>query len=189
MIEGKVSEGHVMVRKVMITPSRIRILQSGQVKSNRLVRKYSDKYVFAHVHFCDEQFQPFYDKNTFSGRFKAIICKGFDLCGMHFQFVACSNSQMRERTCTFVSGDCGDVKRIRDSLVDNSLLEKGVVKYLSRLGLFCTADEATPYEVDLRRVQFIEDRCTTGSNSQVMTDSLTHFPNSLAALLTYLPTH
>eukprot|EP01034_Spumella_vulgaris_P021530 gene21530-27565_t len=167
-LEGAVPEGYQLVRRVVATPSRLHILPSTHIKTNRLVRKFGHQHMFVYVYFCDEQGQPIYDEGVFRGRFRDMIDRGFDLCGHHFQFAACSNSQLRERTCVFVLGDKQTVQGIRDELVHPSLLAKqGVVKYLSRLGLFCTADYDRA-ELNEGRFDTTDDIQTTGG--KLLTD-------------------
>ena len=139
--EARLADGHVMMDRIVLTPSRIFPDESLPVKSNRLLREFSKKYHFVYASFRDEQGQRIYDEHVFRKRFMVMVKHGFRMCGKQYMYLFSSASQLREAMGVFVAGSQADVAMIRGTLIpDLSTCGKGPAKILSRLGLFCTAD-------------------------------------------------
>eukprot|EP01034_Spumella_vulgaris_P022923 gene22923-29101_t len=170
LLDGVIPGGFEMTKRVAVTPSSIRILPSLPIKTSRLIRKYCKQFTFVFVYFVDEQDQPLFHKKILKERYKTMVQSGFDLHGEHYEFVACSNSQMKEKTCVFVLGNRSTVHHIRDGLLPRSFQqEKGDAKYLSRLGLFLTADRET-INLHPSRVKTIPDEYICGASPQLTSD-------------------
>ena len=139
--EARLPDGHVMMDRIVLTPSRLLPEESLPVKSNRLLREYSSRYHFVYVTFRDEQGQRIYDDDVFRNRFMVMLKDGFRMCGKQYTYLFSSASQLREAMGVFVAGGKEDVETIRRTLIpDLTSCGKGPAKILSRLGLFCTAD-------------------------------------------------
>eukprot|EP01041_Mallomonas_annulata_P008841 gene8841-18310_t len=82
--------------RIFITPARIICKAPIMIKSNRLTRFYGKKYRFFYVKFRDEQCQPLFSESVFATRYLPLLENGFDIQGLHCEFLACSASQMRE---------------------------------------------------------------------------------------------
>ena len=137
-------EGHVLIRRVVFTPSRFYILPSIPLRSSRFIRKHASddikKKDILLVSFRDERFQRIYSSKVFNGRFLEIITRGFRV-DKEYSFALGSNSMIRDQSALFITGSSEDVLRMRRDLIPRSA-ELGV-KLMSRLGLFCTADTPT----------------------------------------------
>eukprot|EP01036_Dinobryon_divergens_P031105 gene31105-40450_t len=152
--ETRLPDGHVMMDRIVLTPSRLLPDESVPVKSNRLLRKFSSKYHFVYATFRDEQGQRIYDEQVFRNRFMVMLKDGFRMCGKQYKYLFSSASQLREGMGVFVAGDKADVETIRRALIpDLASCGKGPAKVLSRLGLFCTAD-FDYFLLDIEDVEF-----------------------------------
>lgn len=139
-----VPENYKTVPRVCITPSRIIIMPNTIVQLNRFLRKFADKRIVI-VTFCEEDFQSLRSNSKCLARILAILNNGFELCSSRYSFVCASASQMRSQSAYFVqeaevssSSSLSLSELMRRQLLPNPPHE--VSKYMSRLGLFCTAD-------------------------------------------------
>jgi hypothetical protein len=157
-------EGYVMMDRVVFTPSRHVITPSVPMKTNRLLRRFSNNYRFLYVSFRDERFQRIYSPSIFQGRFLSILSEGFRIWD-HYSFVACSGSQTREQNALFVLGNHSDVENIRCGLINDSSLVG--FKYWARLGLYCTTDTETAL-IKWEQCKVVED--VAAVNGKLLTD-------------------
>jgi RNA-dependent RNA polymerase len=138
------TEEFVMVPRVLATPSRLLVMSAVHTKSNRLIRMLGGKYTLVYVKFRDEQGQGLFSEQIYSERYKQMLIDGLSICGPQFHFLLSSSSQLREQTAVFFDGTLEERAQIRSSLVPNKAQFNGdLAKYISRMGLFCTADTDT----------------------------------------------
>ena len=133
--QEKIPEGHVTVRKVLISPSAMVFLPHEIDLGNRVVREMNPDDLLR-INFVDEYNERSIWSNCTSvlGRFKNIL-KGFSLLGRYYEFLGFSNSQMRNHSCWMVRVTKNlNAEKLRSKLGDFSKC-KSVCKYASRLGL------------------------------------------------------
>ena len=132
---------------MVATPSRIISNPPLLMKSNRLLRRFASEETFVYVQFRDEDSQALYSEDVFNKRFHFMLDEcGIRVQGLRLQFLVCSSSQTREQTAVFLIGEAAGVARIREIIIPDGLKflkENKTPKYMSRLGLFCTADAPT----------------------------------------------
>ncbi|KAJ1657205.1 hypothetical protein IWQ61_003356 [Dispira simplex] len=96
----------MLVRKVVVTPTKIYLLPPQQEVSNRVLREFSFlQHHFLRVTFTDENLQRLDTNVLVSGalfrRLYRALRHGIVLCGLHYKFLAFSASQLREQSCWF----------------------------------------------------------------------------------------
>jgi hypothetical protein len=137
------------------------------IKSNRLLREFGNKYRIIYVKFRDEQLQHIYSDAVFYTRFGKILKNGFEIQGLRCRLLAASASQLREGTAAFIVGDESVVNTIRNYFIPGGEQEfTNIAKYVSRLGLFCTAD----YPLNKLSTFIVEDDRKTSDDKKTLTD-------------------
>lgn len=135
---------HVMVYQVTVTPLVIYCEGPNLDTPNRVLRHYkhvSDR--FLRVKFADEHHEklsvgradePLTEILDF---IKTTLRDGIDVAGRHYEFLAMSNSQLRENSCWFFASetqpDGVTAAKIRSWMGDFSSI-KNVAKYAARMG-------------------------------------------------------
>ncbi|CAJ1341611.1 unnamed protein product [Effrenium voratum] len=145
-------ENHVMLKRALVTPSRLRLLPPAPVRSSRLLRRFPDASFLA-VHFVEEQMQKLQGTDTLP-HIKQVMARGIVIGGKTFRYLGCSASQLRQQSAMFVEAESiEEVRRLRNAIVANGESFTSIAKYSSRLGLYFTADTPTlmirPDEVSL----------------------------------------
>ncbi|XP_033739306.1 uncharacterized protein LOC117326693 [Pecten maximus] len=168
-----------MSRRLVVTPSRVIPLAKEPVVLNRVIRQYDDDY-FIRVVFRDEDFTRLSASGNglcnISERIREFMDEGFKIGSRHYEFLACSNSQLRDHGVWFFCPNNGITsKTIRNDLGDLSE-ERCVATYVSRMGLCFSASKAT-LAVDDRKVEFIPD---IENESYCFTDGIGKISVSLA---------
>jgi len=160
--------GHILCHHVIITPSRILPDGPYTTQSNRVIRKYQNhdpRLVehFVRVEFRDEDRLTYRWDGKVDGtwflqrRVGGILREGFELGGRTFEFLAYSQSSLREHAVWFVSPfddpveGFVDAERIRASLGDFSKLRRTPSKYAARIAQAFTATDPS---VTIRRDQW-----------------------------------
>lgn len=132
--------------RVVATPSRLVCMPSVTMKSSRLMRLFAPSYRLVYVTFRDEDGQPLYSKSVYKSRYQKMLepqgIPARQMQGLHLRLLVCSASQMREQTAVFVvSSSAEEVDRMRAQLIPSPCIRGWTMfKYMSRLGLFCTAE-------------------------------------------------
>ena len=152
------SQGNIRCHHVVITPSRILLEGPFTTQSNRVVRRYLNRDPtlverFVRVEFRDENHLAYrWDENVdgtwfLQQRVGTILRNGFEIAGRKFEFLAYSNSSLREHAVWFVSPFYdpveGDVNAttIRASLGDFSDLLRTPSKWAARIAQAFTATD------------------------------------------------
>ena len=177
-----VLETMVSVYRIRITQSRVIFKPKQLVKSNRLLRKFSN-LKFAYVSFRDEDDTKTYDDQLYSQRFAYFIKEGIvvpECSSVKFKFLLASASQQREQTAIFVLVNENDniAEEIRNHLIPDYMeifsteFKNGTgvnfTKLMSRFGLFATTDNETGVSID----DYVEiaDSYTGGPIKRILTD-------------------
>ncbi|KAI0253582.1 RNA dependent RNA polymerase-domain-containing protein [Lactifluus subvellereus] len=166
----KLVQGHILCHHVVITPSRILLEGPYTTQSNRVIRRYQDNNPtlverFVRVEFRDEDRLAYRWEGDVDGtwflqqRVGGILHEGFELGGRAFEFLAYSNSSLREHAVWFVSPFHDPVEgfvnaeSIRASLGDFSKLLRTPSKYAARIAQAFTATDPS---VKIRRDEWKE---------------------------------
>ncbi|XP_069103174.1 uncharacterized protein [Argopecten irradians] len=156
--DDETKEPHLtMCRRLVVTPSREIPMAKEPIVPNRVIRQYKHDY-FIRVVFRDEDFTKLSGDGLtiLSDRIRDFMDKGFTIGNRHYEFLACSNSQLRDHGVWFFSPYEGwTSEKIRNSIGDFKE-ERCVATYVSRMGLCFSATKDT-FEVDDKNVAFIED--------------------------------
>ncbi|KAM5569729.1 RNA-dependent RNA polymerase 6 [Rosa sericea] len=152
------------VRRLVITPTKAYCLPPEVELSNRVLRKYKEVADrFLRVTFMDEGMQTINSnvmnsyvapivkeitENTFPqktkvyARVRAILMKGFQLCGRKYSFLAFSSNQLRDRSAWFFAED----KKIKIDGIKNwmgKFTNRNVAKCAARMGQCFSSTYAT----------------------------------------------
>lgn len=162
---------YVMIPRLLATPSRLVVMSAVHTKSNRLIRMLGAKYRLVYVKFRDEQGQGLFSEKIYSARYKEMFTTSINIGGKQHYFLLSSASQLREQTAVFFDGTPADVDVIRSSLIpDKSQFGGDVAKYISRLGLFCTADSDTLQVLSAANTVTEDDTFTSTDTPRILTD-------------------
>ena len=135
---------HHLVQRIVLTPTRTCLLSPTPVASNRLLRLLDETGIrCVIVSFKDENFGKLVDVSTFKYVSDAIE-NGITVKDDRYLFLCSTPSQLREHKAYFIAvgkyeGD-SLISNIRNRIVENPLEFLSVAKYMSRLGLYGTAD-------------------------------------------------
>ncbi|KAK7057907.1 RNA-dependent RNA polymerase [Favolaschia claudopus] len=156
----RVPPGRVLMRRVVVTPTRILHFPEVIETSNRVLREWSDEMRdgrFIRVAFADEDGRIRVTKRIVDAeaanpnggllaRIRNILLNGIYIAGRHYVFLAAGESQLKDHSCWMV---CEDGKftanAVRKQMGDFSR-ERVVAKYAARMGLCFSA---TRHVVDL----------------------------------------
>ncbi|KAI9207883.1 RNA dependent RNA polymerase-domain-containing protein [Polychytrium aggregatum] len=157
----EVNEDLAFVQRVLVTPLRICPRPPDLDTSNRITRHYSaHRHRFLRVVFVDEDFGPINQTDSeiiYDKRIRHLVCNGIQVGGYTYQFLAYSNSQLREQGCWFydetpVGNDVPPTcDMIRQSIGDLSHI-KTVGKHASRLAQGFSSSTSTAGVEPARRV-------------------------------------
>ena len=161
----RLAQGHILCHHVIITPSRILPEGPYTTQSNRVIRWYQNHDTrlvehFVRVEFRDEDRLTYRWDGKVDGtlflqrRVGGILREGFELGGRTFEFLAYSQSSLREHAVWFVSPFHDPVEgfvnaeHIRARLGDFSKLRRTPSKYAARIAQAFTATDPS---VNIRR--------------------------------------
>ena len=129
-----------LVKRVIVTPTRVVYRLPYVSANNRLLRLWKQKWSHCDiisVIFADEQFQTLKDESTF-GFVRKIVRYGLSINVRSYAYLCASGSQLRSQRAYFAYPPQA-VNEIRDYIIRNAH-DLNVAKYTARLGLFCSAD-------------------------------------------------
>ncbi|KAG6550167.1 hypothetical protein Mapa_008124 [Marchantia paleacea] len=153
-MERNVTGSNMLVRRVIITPTRVLCLPPEIECSNRVLRYYSgitDRFV--RVTFLDENFEqiapgdlsvqiapivrslakPWLERSAVFKRIRSFMTDGFWLCGRHYMFLAFSPNQLRDNSAWFFARTPSvGVDDIRGWM--GSFPQGNVAKFAARMG-------------------------------------------------------
>lgn len=149
-----------MVARMVLTPTRSLFLPKEPMFQNRIVREYGEDF-FIRVVFRDEDFEKISTVQSDAvenilERMKTFFKDGFQIQTRHYEFLGCSNSQLREHSFWFFHPhDDITSENIRYSSGELST-ERCVASYVSRFGL-CFSSTKKTVDVDKGCVQYTDD--------------------------------
>nr|XP_022295826.1 uncharacterized protein LOC111105743 isoform X2 [Crassostrea virginica] len=151
---------HSMVPRMVLTPTKLVYLPKEPVFQNRILRKYGQEF-FIKVVIRDEDFTKLcsvqsFELNNILERMKTVFKDGFEIQECHYEFLGCSNSQLREHSFWFFHPHDGiNSEFIRNSSGDLSS-EMCVASYVSRFGL-CFSSSQKTVDIDKSCVVYVRD--------------------------------
>ena len=157
--DGEVSSCS-MVPRIVITPTKLLCLPKEPVFQNRILRQYGDEF-FIKVVFRDEDFSKISmvqssALDSILERIKTICNEGFKVNGRQFDFLGCSNSQLREHSFWFFHPHDGITSEGIRNISGDFSSENCVASYVSRFGQ-CFSSTQETIDIDSSCVVYIED--------------------------------
>lgn len=101
LVQTPIPDNHVLVKRLVCTPTRVICLSPTPVASSRLLRNYGNAFEFVIVCFREEQFQQLQGRETLS-RIRDFIENGITVT-RHYWFFCASASQLRDHKAYFVA--------------------------------------------------------------------------------------
>lgn len=183
---NKVPKNYTMVRRAVLTPSRFILLSKEPVYFNRILRQYNADY-FIRLVYRDEDFEKisgmkYRGPQHLLEDMKQHFINGFTIYDRHYEFLGCSNSQLREHSFWFFSSYDGiTAEFIRQSSGDLAK-ERCVASYVSRFGLCFSSSWNTLTIEEHEEVRFEKD---VTRNGYCFTDGIGKISKRLAAKVEY----
>ncbi|XP_065649345.1 uncharacterized protein LOC105846402 isoform X2 [Hydra vulgaris] len=157
----------VMIKRVVATPTRIVMLPPVPVASNRMIRLLS-YYNILIVSFRDEDMSKLHDSDTHD-YISFLMKDGIMVSKSRYYFFATSASQLRDHKTYFIEVPSNnEVKNLRSKIVPSPEEFKNVAKYMSRLGLYATADMKTRFRISTNMYSWTDD--LKAKNGELTTD-------------------
>ncbi|OWF46869.1 RNA-dependent RNA polymerase 1 [Mizuhopecten yessoensis] len=163
-----------MTRRIVVTPTRMIPLPKEPIVQNRIIRQYDDDF-FIRVMFRDEDFTRLSAARVeglkkITERLRKFMDAGFKIGDREYEFLACSNSQLREHGVWFFCPNNGKTAESIRFGAGDLTEERCVATYVSRMGLCFSASRATvEVDVDDGSVDYIDD---IESRSYCFTDGI-----------------
>ena len=163
-VEFELPKHYVYVPRLIITPTQDYLVPPELVAENRVIREYGHRDAMR-IAFREEDFSkltstyPESLKHVLSERVVQLLRGNIEIGGRSFEFLACSNSQLRDHGAWLYASD-GEhtADTIRGSLGELDGI-KCVATYVSRMGqCFSSTKEAITVNIDRGcRVEQIDD--------------------------------
>ncbi len=103
LIRTAIPENHTLLKRLVVTPSRIICLPALPIATNRLLRYFGSRYEFIVVSFRDEQLQKLQGLDVLK-RVEKCLKQGITVVNKYWLFCA-SGSQIRDHKAYFVAAD------------------------------------------------------------------------------------
>lgn len=136
-----------LIRRMVLTPTKHVFYPKEPIVQNRIIRQYEEEY-FIRIVFRDEDYERVsaIQPNSLDAVIEAMkqfMQKGFHILDRQYEFLGCSNSQLREHGFWLFCPNNGiNAQNIRDDCGDISS-ERCVASYVSRFGLCFSASRDT----------------------------------------------
>ena len=176
---------HYVLKRVVVTPSRLVVLPAVPIASNRLLRKLKEtdqyaKYEVLILAFKDEDMSKLTEVSVYRHVHLTLI-RGIDINGIKYRFLLSSGSQLRAHKAYFISAATyEEVLNVRSSIIPNSNKFNSSAQYLSRLGQYGTADKFVE-KISKDNISWIED--IKAANGDLTTDGSGKISMSLASCI------
>lgn len=138
-VEFEKPKHYVYVPRIIVTPTQEFLVPPELVAENRVIRSYGHEYTMR-IAFRDEDFSKLQSTSldglvdVLNERVVQFLSTGVELCGRHFDFLACSNSQLRDHGAWLYAHDGKyTAADIRESLGELDKI-RCVATYVSRMG-------------------------------------------------------
>ncbi|XP_001631543.2 uncharacterized protein LOC5511133 isoform X2 [Nematostella vectensis] len=178
--------GHcAYLKRLILTPTRLIFRPPEIMQKNRVLRNYNPGD-FLCVNIRDEDFSRVTSTSAnlspVLNHLKEVMDQGINVSGTRYEFLGCSNSQLRNHSCWFVKSDC-DPSAIRRWMGDFSSI-RCVGTYVSRMGqCFSTSLDTVGITVD--GIECLEkDDIQTEEKSYTFTDGIGGISSQLARKVT-----
>ncbi|XP_056022216.1 uncharacterized protein LOC125649620 [Ostrea edulis] len=145
--EEDLPPGYSMIRRMVLTPTKHVFFPKEPIVQNRIIRHYEEEY-FIRIVFRDEDYERVsaIQPNALDSVIEAMkmfLLAGFQILDRNYEFLGCSNSQLREHGFWFFCPNDGiSAQLIRNQSGDISR-ERCVASYVSRFGLCFSASRDT----------------------------------------------
>ena len=153
--EFELPKHYVYIPRLMITPTEDYLLPAELVAENRVIREYDHKQAMR-ISFRDEDFSKLAStypdglRHVLNERVVSKLSNSIEIAGRSFEFLACSNSQLRDHGAWLYATD-GEHRSvdIRGSLGQLNEI-RCVATYVSRMGqCFSSTKEAVTVSIEV----------------------------------------
>lgn len=188
-VENEVPSHFYMVGRMILTPTKTVFLPKEPVFQNRILREYGPDF-FIRVVYRDEDFDKM---NTVQSCLlddvlkimKQFLKDGFRIGNRHYEFLGCSNSQLREHSFWFFHPhDDITSESIRNNSGEFSK-DRCVASYVSRFGL-CFSSTRRTVDVDENCLIYDDD---VKKDEYCFTDGIGRISTKLAKKVTNFSLH
>ncbi|XP_072033166.1 uncharacterized protein [Amphiura filiformis] len=177
------------VRRAIVTPTRCLLLPAELMAENRVLREYGEEFCMRVV-FRDETFTKLGSFDTSQGdeitrRVVDVLTSGIHIGDRCYEFLACSNSQLRDHGCWLYSIDLkgnttSNVRQWMGTFTNITC----VATYVSRMGqCFSTSEESVKVTVEAGQVER-DDDIKSADGKYCFSDGIGRVSSSLAAKIT-----
>ncbi|XP_072033129.1 uncharacterized protein [Amphiura filiformis] len=177
------------VRRAIVTPTRCLLLPAELMAENRVLREYGEEFCMRVV-FRDETFGKLGSFDTsqsdeITRRVVDVLTSGIHIGDRCYDFLACSNSQLRDHGCWLYSKDlkgntASNVRQWMGTFTNITC----VATYVSRMGqCFSTSEESVKVTVEAGQVEH-EDDIKSADGKYCFSDGIGRVSSSLAAKIT-----
>jgi RNA-dependent RNA polymerase len=151
---------HKLVRRVIVTPTKLYLAGPQLEISNRILRTYQTEIEsFLRVTFTDDDFQPVGHNEALFGdiyeRIQGFMQNSINLGGNEFVFLHYSNSQLRSQACWFFRDGKVTAANIRKRMGDFSNI-RNPAKFGARMAQ-CFSSTTVTGRLDNENIVIIED--------------------------------
>ena len=185
-IEDDVYSGCKSVRRAIVTPTRCLLLPAELMSENRVLRRYGEEFCMRVV-FRDETFSKLSSFETsqadeITQRVVDVLSSGIHVGPRCYDFLACSNSQLRDHGCWLYAQDlkgnrASDIRAWMGTFSNITC----VATYVARMGqCFSTSEESVKVTVAAGQVK-VEEDIKSPDGKYVFSDGIGRVSPSLAA--------
>ena len=162
-----IPDNQSLLLQLVLTPARHIFRPPIPVFTSRLTRMLSKSHNLVVISFREENLQKLHDSGVYP-KIRETLVEGINIMGRQFHFLCASASQIRDHKAFFVEVSCpSEVYSLRKLIIEDPNMFKVPAQYLSRIGLFCTADRPT-IEISRTEIGNIEDK--KADDSSLVTD-------------------
>ncbi|XP_057311884.1 uncharacterized protein LOC130649592 [Hydractinia symbiolongicarpus] len=185
LLDDPIPDNHFIVKRIVVTPSRVVALPAIPVASNRLLRLLEVKRSrLAIVSFKDEDMAKIHDVQVLP-RVRDIIVNGIEIENVRYYYLSSTGSQLRENKGYFIAArNYDEVLGIRSLVIPNPEGFSSAAKYISRLGMYGTADQHV-MRLKKEDISMVDDEkadngeLTTDGAGKVSMSMTSHIANKL----------
>ncbi|XP_072015264.1 uncharacterized protein [Amphiura filiformis] len=188
-------DNYMYVRRAIVTPTRCLLLPAELMAKNRILRRFGEEYCVRIV-FRDETFYKLGSFETSQSdeiqrRVVQFLSSGIQIANRHYEFLACSNSQLRDHGCWLYAQDQDQIKAADIRYWMGTFTNiRCVATYISRMGqCFSTSEESVKVSVEDGQVEHEDDIMSVnvgpGGKRYCFSDGIGKVSSSLAARIAH----
>ena len=161
-------ENAFMVKRAILTPTRIIASPEALVPSNRFLEELQNKIEdIIIVAFRDDDLTKI-QSSLFDNRYEDALMNFIEIENKKYRFVVCTNSQMRSQKAYFIRAETfEEILQLRKRIIPDPENFTSVAKYISRIGIYGTS---TTYTTDLFLDQIHHADDLKAENEDLTTD-------------------